>query len=207
MLRALKPDRMPAALSALCERAMGAAYVNQEPFSAKALLVESSHATPIFFVLFPGYSPSAQIEAYAETGAPALVAPQPNACVHAARPDGVSTQCCRPPTRAVGRSVASGGLTIISMGQGQEEPAERVIDRYMKTGGWIVLDNLHLCQSWLPSLERKLEAAAEGAHSDFRCFFSAEPIAGAPHAQILPESLLQAGAAQRAHHLHSRRAA
>jgi dynein heavy chain len=68
ILRALKPDRMPAALSALCERVMGAAYVNQEPFSAKALLAESSHATPIFFVLFPGYSPSAQIEAYARTG-------------------------------------------------------------------------------------------------------------------------------------------
>ena len=69
ILRALKPDRVPAALTTLCERAMGAAYVNQEPFSARALMSESSPATPIFFYLFPGYSPSAQIEAYARKGA------------------------------------------------------------------------------------------------------------------------------------------
>ncbi len=43
-------------------------YVNAEPFSAKALLAETSAASPVFFVLFPGYSPSAQIEAYARTG-------------------------------------------------------------------------------------------------------------------------------------------
>lgn len=43
----------------------------------------------------------------------------------------------------------------------------------------------------MPTLERKLEAAAEGAHKDFRCFFTAEPIAGAPHAAIVPESILQ----------------
>jgi dynein heavy chain len=60
-------------------------------------------------------------------------------------------------------------------------------------GGWVFLDNTHLMSGWIPTLERKLEAAAEGAHRDFRCFFSAEPIAGAPHAAIIPESLLQVG--------------
>ena len=35
-------------------------------------------------------------------------------------------------------------------------------------------------QGWIPNLERKLEVAAETAHADFRCFFSAEPINGAP---------------------------
>ena len=59
-------------------------------------------------------------------------------------------------------------------------------------GGWVFLDNLHLMSGWVPTLERKLEAAAEGAHRDFRCFFSAEPIAGAPQARIIPESILQA---------------
>lgn len=43
------------------------------------------------------------------------------------------------------------------------------------------LDNVHLMQGWIPRLERKLEHAAENAHKDFRCFFSAEPINGAPH--------------------------
>lgn len=43
----------------------------------------------------------------------------------------------------------------------------------------------------MPRLERKLEIAAETAHKDFRCFFSAEPINGAPFAKIIPESILQ----------------
>lgn len=67
--------------------------------------------------------------------------------------------------------------------QGQEKVAEAVLDKYMKEGGWVFLDNVHLMQAWLPKLERKLEIAAESAHGDFRCFFSAEPINGAPQAR------------------------
>jgi dynein heavy chain len=55
----------------------------------------------------------------------------------------------------------------------------------------VFLDNVHLMQGWIPRLERKLEVAAESAHPDFRCFFSAEPINGAPQAKIIPESILQ----------------
>lgn len=61
----------------------------------------------------------------------------------------------------------------------------------MKDGGWVFLDNVHLMQGWIPRLERKLELAAESAHPDFRCLFSAEPINGAPHAKIVPEAILQ----------------
>ena len=64
--------------------------------------------------------------------------------------------------------------------QGQEGPAEAILDKYTKEGGWVFLDNVHLMQGWIPNLERKLEIAAETAHPDFRCFFSAEPINGAP---------------------------
>jgi dynein heavy chain len=53
-------------------------------------------ATPIFFILFPGYSPSKEIEVYANK---------------------------------IGKSVENGQLTLISMGQGQEGPAEAVLDR------------------------------------------------------------------------------
>ena len=30
--------------------------------------------------------------------------------------------------------------------QGQEEPAEAVLDKYTKEGGWVFLDNVHLMQ-------------------------------------------------------------
>ena len=52
--------------------------------------------------------------------------------------------------------------------------------RCISQGGWVFLDNLHLMQGWIPRLERKLEIAAESAHPGFQCFFSAEPINGAP---------------------------
>ncbi len=55
-------------------------------------------STPIFFILFPGYSPSKEIEAYANQ---------------------------------LGKTVENGKLTLISMGQGQEGPAEAVLDRWV----------------------------------------------------------------------------
>lgn len=96
-----------------CEKVMGSHYVNQDAFSPSAVVEESSNSTPIFFILFPGYSPSKEVEQYANK---------------------------------MGKSVENGKLTLISMGQGQEGPAEAVLDRYTKEGGWVFLDNVHLMQ-------------------------------------------------------------
>jgi dynein heavy chain, axonemal len=62
--------------------------------------------------------------------------------------------------------------------------------KFAESGGWLLLQNLHLMQSWLPTLERQLEVLAESAHPDFRCFISAEP---PPMASLknMPESLMQ----------------
>ena len=158
LIRAVRPDRITSALSLFVEKTMGSDYVNQEAFDARKMYEESGPSTPIFFVLFPGYSPSKDIEKLANE---------------------------------MGKSSDNGKLTIISMGQGQEPIAEAVLDKYTQEGGWVFLDNVHLMQGWIPHLERKLEIAAESAHRDFRCFFSAEPINGAPFAKIVPESILQ----------------
>lgn len=98
-LRALRPDRITNALQNFCEKIMGSQYVNQDAFNAAVMMEESSSSTPIFFILFPGYSPSKEIEVYANK---------------------------------MGKSVANGLLTLISMGQGQESPAEAVLDKYTK---------------------------------------------------------------------------
>lgn len=63
-----------------------------------------------------------------------------------------------------GRSVENGQLCLISMGQGQEAPAEAVLDRYTKEGGWVFLDNVHLMQGWIPKLERKVRMWLVVAH-------------------------------------------
>ena len=74
------------------------------------------------------------------------------------------------------------------MGQGQEPIAEKLLEDFGKTGGWVFLDNIHLMQSWLPKLERALEIQAETAHEDFRCFLSAEPHAFALTRNIPPST-------------------
>jgi len=158
ILRVLRPDRVTNAIHRFVEGQLGPRYTNQPAFKAETLISETSPSAPCFFVLFPGYSPSQDIEAVSE---------------------------------AFGMTRENGKLTIISLGQGQEKPAEETLDRYIAEGGWVFLDNLHLMQDWVPVFERKLEVAAESAHPDFRCFFSAEPINGAPHAKIVPESILQ----------------
>lgn len=53
-----------------------------------------------------------------------------------------------------------------------------------------MLQNCHLMQSWVPSLERLLEVVQEGAHPAFRCFISAEP-PPVPTWTNMPESLMQ----------------
>lgn len=158
LIRSVRPDRITGALSQFVEKQLSPDYVNQEAFDAAKMNEETGPSTPIFFILFPGYSPSKEIEKLAND---------------------------------LGKSTENGQLTIISMGQGQEPVAEGVLDKYTKSGGWVFLDNVHLMQGWIPSLERKLEIAAESAHKDFRCYFSAEPINGAPFAKIVPESILQ----------------
>ena len=88
-------------------------------------------------------------------------------------------------------SAAKGTFANISMGQGQEKPAEETIEKMARIGGWVMLQNVHLMQSWLPQLDRKLEVCSETADQSFRCFISAEapPL---PYMKNMPEALLQA---------------
>lgn len=89
-----------------------------------------------------------------------------------------------------GISFEKGNFKNISMGQGQEKLAESIVEAFAKSGGWVMLQNCHLMQSWVPRLERLLEIVQDGAHKDFRCFISAEapPL---PSMKNMPESLMQ----------------
>ena len=89
-----------------------------------------------------------------------------------------------------GITFENGNFKNISMGQGQEKPAEAVVQAFAEKGGWVMLQNLHLMQTWVPTLERLLEVVQENAHPDFRCFISAEP-PPMPSWKNMPESLMQ----------------
>lgn len=92
--------------------------------------------------------------------------------------------------KEMGISTENKRFVNISMGQGQEAPAEAIVRRFSKEGGWVMLQNCHLMSSWVPKLERLLEVVSEDAHEDFRCFISAEPPPIASW-RNMPESLMQ----------------
>ena len=157
LLRALRPDRLPAELSMWVSGSLGAEYVNQPAFDMQATYNESSPSTPIFFTLFPGVDPTTDVETLG---------------------------------KKLGMTAENGKFLNIAMGQGQETLAETSIQKFALDGGWIMLQNVHLMQTWLPQLERSLESAAEHASAGFRCFISAEP-PPIPSMKYIPESLLQ----------------
>jgi len=157
VLRAMRTDRIPAALQNYVGKHLGTSFSNPQSFSMLDVYMESSASTPVFFVLFPGVDPTPWVESL-----------------------GLGFDI----------SVQKSTLKNISMGQGQEAPAEACLDRMAKQGGWIMLQNIQLMESWLPKLERKLELASEAAAMNFRCFLSAEP-PPLSHMYNIPESLLQ----------------
>ena len=65
-----------------------------------------------------------------------------------------------------------------ALGQGQEGPAQRLLDKGLEEGNWVFLSNCHLMLSWMPTLEKLVESIAQGAvpaHNDFRLWLSSKP--------------------------------
>ena len=74
----------------------------------------------------------------------------------------------------------------VSLGQGQEAVAEEAMELAATSGHWVILQNVHLVKSWLPSMEKKMEQLSENPHLDYRLYISAEPSAD-PHESIIPQ--------------------
>ncbi|XP_036364895.1 dynein heavy chain 6, axonemal-like [Octopus sinensis] len=79
-------------------------------------------------------------------------------------------------------------LQAISLGQGQGPIAQAMIKDATTLGNWVFLQNCHLAQSWMPSMEniiRNLVESPDEIHDDFRLFLSSMP------AKHFPISVLQ----------------
>ncbi|KAJ8288109.1 hypothetical protein COCON_G00007680 [Conger conger] len=92
--------------------------------------------------------------------------------------------------RKLGFTIDLGKLHNLSLGQGQEGVAERVLERASQEGHWVILQNVHLVARWLGSLEKLLESTARDSHPDYRVFITAEP-ARSPEEHIIPQGMLE----------------
>lgn len=63
----------------------------------------------------------------------------------------------------------------VSMGSAEGfDAAEKCLNTALKNGTWLLLRNVHLCPSWLVSVEKKLYNARDSAHPNFRLFLTSE---------------------------------
>lgn len=80
-------------------------------------------------------------------------------------------------------------LVEIAMGTDETEKATESVMEAARNGHWICLKNVHLVNSWLPSLDRLVNDLHReedgGLHVNFRLWMTAEPVS------TLPISLLQ----------------
>jgi len=91
--------------------------------------------------------------------------------------------------KSQGFTAEKGNFYNISLGEGQEENALNALTKASKTGGYIVIQNLHLMGQWLTVLEKHIENIRLGEiHPDFRIIYTAEPSEDIP-AGILQNSI------------------
>jgi len=76
----------------------------------------------------------------------------------------------------------------VSLGQGQDKKAEKMLDEGTKFGWWVLLQNCHLYKSWMTTLEKRVENfTPDGIHGEFRLWLTSLP---SPH---FPVSVLECG--------------
>ena len=76
----------------------------------------------------------------------------------------------------------------LSLGQGQDKVAEGYIEKGVRDGNWVYLQNCHLYASWMPSLARIAgNFKPDDINDDFRLWLSSMP------SPVFPVSVLQSG--------------
>ena len=76
-------------------------------------------------------------------------------------------------------------FSALSLGEGQGPKAERMIESGQNKGEWVLLQNCHLCTSWMPELEQIVEETdPEKVHKDYRLWLTSMPSKAFPVAVL-----------------------
>ena len=81
-------------------------------------------------------------------------------------------------------------LEKISLGQGQGPHALRLINNSSEKGEWVILQNCHLAQGFMPAQEKRCDELitdVKNVHPDFRLWLTSYPV------EFFPSSILQNG--------------
>jgi len=157
LFRALRPDRLTAAMRTFVAKVIGEVYVVSQAFDLERSMEDASPMVPIFIFLSPGVDAAAAVETLGATR---------------------------------GMTADEGTYHTISLGQGQEEIANRAMRKAQKEGGWVLLQNVHLTIDWTSQdLVQTIDRLGPETHEDFRLFISAEPPPGLE--RPLPISIMQ----------------
>ena len=66
-------------------------------------------------------------------------------------------------------------IETISLGQGQSQRAEVMIQTAVQKGNWVLMENCHLSLSWMPKLVSLMEIMENHYSKDFKLFLSSMP--------------------------------
>ena len=80
-------------------------------------------------------------------------------------------------------------MHTVSLGQGVRERVEKLLSEGRASGWWVVLQNCHLYQDWMPSLERIISECARptkasSVHPDFRLWLTSLPCSYFPQTAL-----------------------